>query len=751
MTDGTPRLHAAATGALGAGLVLTTAITTLLYSQLFADNVMAKGGVLLVGAGVLLGALALLAVSGARLVLPRLPLYLPWLCLCGWSLLAALAAVNKPLAMESLLVAASPFVVFLGTVASGGRPGAARRLVAVVVVVNVAVSAIGLLQFAGIPVLPLTPDTRTLPVSTLGNPNFAAYYQVLILPLLVSLLWSRSRQWPVLLRLGVGGALLLSAAHLVVTGSRAGWLSAAFSLLVLARLLRSRQLWSRSTVGVVLAVLLLYPVAEAFLQSVPLGSDESLFSPAARLGRRTWDRALTVFDSSDFSSGMRVLIWRDTLKLIGAAPLLGVGPGHYWQSLPPHMDRQRWTELVAKRTHLPHEPRHAENEYLEAAAETGLVGLAIFLWLHGALVWLALRYLRQSSGADSGGGAWQARGVTAGILCGTLGALMHAFAGFNLHHPAIVLHLWLLAGIMVSLQPERPREAGPDVAVIGLGSRAARVAAGAVGAVLALAWMASGVRVLLGEHYFVEGESRLASGDAVGALRAYTQAVAWREHDFQSYRQLGRLAMASGLDLQARGALERSLQLHPNDAGALRLLGGLLIRQRDPGAVPVLQRAVAVDRANSQGQLLLAQAYRHAGMLDSAVAVLQRGLTSAPREPRLMTALALAYRDQGKLDDCLAVLEEGVQAWPEDGRLAGNLGALYVELGRGPQAEVQLRRALRYHEEGRTEWLANLSQALALQGRVEEARQTLEEAMRRSPDDSRLRALATRLGFAPGE
>ena len=147
----------------------------------------------------------------------------------------------------------------------------------------------------------------------------------------------------------------------------------------------------------------------------------------------------------------------------------------------------------------------------------------------------------------------------------------------------------------------------------------------------------------------------------------------------------------------------------------------------------------------------MAGSRRHAGQADSAAAILGRALEAAPQEPQLMMALALAYRDMGERGKSVEMLESVYKLRPDDGRIAGNLGAVYVEMRRGEQAEAHLRLALKTDPERRLKWLANLSQALKLQGKQEEAVDTATEALRLAPTDRRLQELFRTIQQEGGE
>ena len=133
----------------------------------------------------------------------------------------------------------------------------------------------------------------------------------------------------------------------------------------------------------------------------------------------------------------------------------------------------------------------------------------------------------------------------------------------------------------------------------------------------------------------------MAAGYPERAVSSLERAADWRGHEFRYHRLLGRIALMRGDDEGAQSALERSLALHPNDPGALRLLGGILVRSgRD--ATETLARAVLLDPLNTRAYSLLAQAYRRVGQHDLAIVAERR-----EEEPISLDEMKLRLREDG--------------------------------------------------------------------------------------------------------
>ncbi len=125
------------------------------------------------------------------------------------------------------------------------------------------------------------------------------------------------------------------------------------------------------------------------------------------------------FALDDIADEDRPLYWANTLEIVGDFPVFGTGLGTFGSAYGAY-EKGGSSELRL---------RHAHNDYLEAAAELGVVGalllLAVVLYVavRAFLVWRDRRNV-------------QARGLALGGLVSLAGAAVHAATDFNLHVPA---------------------------------------------------------------------------------------------------------------------------------------------------------------------------------------------------------------------------------------------------------------------------------------------------------------------------
>jgi O-antigen ligase len=85
--------------------------------------------------------------------------------------------------------------------------------------------------------------------------------------------------------------------------------------------------------------------------------------------------------------GGRLFIWERSLEMVADHPITGVGPGNF-----DHEYRQRLDPSVASNFWY----QHAHNDFIEAAARSGIPGLVTFVLLWTALLYSLTRQWRQA-------------------------------------------------------------------------------------------------------------------------------------------------------------------------------------------------------------------------------------------------------------------------------------------------------------------------------------------------------------------
>ena len=228
-------------------------------------------------------------------------------------------------------------------------------------------------------------------------------------------------------RIGLGGAGLLMAGCMVLTGSRGAWIGFLVGLVVLyayaelpgpRRLLRTwggRAALGAGVLGVAVAVLQLWGVI--------------------------WPRLSTLWRHLP----IRLTIWHAALRMFYHSPVVGFGPGTFRRYFPLFRPEHFGKRGVGLCTLLAH------SEYLEVAVETGMLGLVPFALFLGLWYQATRRTLENADGAAP-------PGPLPAVFAGTVALLVHAAGSVNTRYPTCRLILWVMLGLAAAYW----REAEPD-------------------------------------------------------------------------------------------------------------------------------------------------------------------------------------------------------------------------------------------------------------------------------------------------
>lgn len=534
----------------------------------------------------------------------------PWVGLPALWLLVTLAvtllAGNLPAAAPHVLLLVALAVVF-GDAASAPLTSADRRRLAIVVVAVAALEAgYALAQWQGVdPLFGAATRDAAAPgwpprlIGTLGYPNTLGAMLALGLPVAAwGLLTAREgtprRGW------WWTAAIVLVVAALVVTRSRGAWGAAVAGLVVLGLVLGPRRLAPHRRLLAALALALSGVVGAAAFATRAEGE-----SSVCRRFTSQWDlRAPALLQ--------RQLTWRATLDMVRERPVSGHGLGSVALQL---LDRSG--AVLARPEHANLRAavvnvKESHNDYLQMAAESGLVGLA--LWA-GCIV-CALTVLVRRARARSGdrpeeGRAWAAAG--AGVMT-AFAAL--ACVSFPLHELPVAPLAAMLIGLGLNPHPD------------GAAGRADQRIADAprwtawLGAVMGAAAIVWAAIAWTADRAFAEARRETARGHFVQALAHYDQAVRLAPWNGRLRFFHGACLLATGAHTEAQREFSQSaatfsdLNLWRNAARAATASGD------GATAVSLLRRAAATGLYPDAVRRELAEALAREGQTREAVRVL---------------------------------------------------------------------------------------------------------------------------------
>jgi O-antigen ligase len=202
---------------------------------------------------------------------------------------------------------------------------------------------------------------------------------------------------------------------LVLANSRGGVLAMITQIVVAVLLLTIRQ------AAAVRAALIVVLVVGIVMGTFWVGGD--------RLASN-FEGARSEFAADTLRQGVsRNEIWRATLKMFAAHPIVGVGLGGYWIAITAYHDA---SGLMT--------PQEAHNDYLELLSSGGVIGFALGVWF----ILVVVRKARANLLAGTG----YIRAVRFGAILGIAGVAAHSLVDFGLHiitNAAVCLTLIMLA------------------------------------------------------------------------------------------------------------------------------------------------------------------------------------------------------------------------------------------------------------------------------------------------------------------
>lgn len=140
---------------------------------------------------------------------------------------------------------------------------------------------------------------------------------------------------------------------------------------------------------------------------------------------------------ADPGTQYRLMMWKDSLRLIPKHPVFGVGPDSVIQY------GDQWNIEAYKKLPL---RSHFHSTYVQLAVDCGLPCLAAFVWLIAAYLILLRRSWKQAQ-------HWERfpRGVLLGILGSTIGFVLTGFIHYNLGDGEVMILVWLFMGLAMVL------------------------------------------------------------------------------------------------------------------------------------------------------------------------------------------------------------------------------------------------------------------------------------------------------------
>jgi O-antigen ligase len=438
--------------------------------------------------------------------------------------------------------------------------------------------------------------------------HFAGYLEAIGVIALSLACWAR---WRLEARVATGFAALLCYVGVAISGSRGGYMSVAFSLLVFFVL----SLWmlarmDRRKFGITLVAGVVAFVLAGSIVTGLMSRSQFLRARLAMLNEQfegKWD--------------IRIYNWQAALDQFSVSPVIGTGSGTHLYS-----------GRFFRRPQIQSDPVHAHSDYLELLAEYGAVGgglMALFLGSHllsglrGASRILKRDMLPVGESRDDN------LALQIGLLSAVAAYIAHSAVDFNMHIPSNALLFSIIFGCLAQPRPVAPEQARPW----GPGAVVPRVVLPAI----ALWMLGIAVYRLPGEYWTEETRKALRDRkfQAVPALASKAIRYDPRNPDAYFYQGEAYRIIASAHNIrtlrrtpfeQAVVAYDTSLRAFPQDENVWvrrgQALAGL---QRFADAETSFLTAIQLDTNLGALYGYYAQYLRRVGREEEAEKQLRRG------------------------------------------------------------------------------------------------------------------------------
>jgi O-antigen ligase len=581
----------------------------LIMALLVFGIVLALGGVTpeLLAPSFFLG-LLLLVIWGGRILfrseqpLKRSPMHLPGLLFLGYALARFLTApieYEGRVEMFQLALCAAVYFICANEFRS---PTHRRALVFLLAALAVFESMYGIWQAVtktdAIFHWVRSESYRGRASGTYVCPNHLAGCLEIILGLIVARLALvkmevASFEQSMIIKVGLIYAMLVSAAGIIFSQSRGGWVAATGGLVLLT-------IWGRKFSVNALLRLTALVVVLAGIAALVLTSETGQRRLAETFKRDAPSGELRL---RDLTLGGRIVLWTGTWQMIKEAPVFGTGPGT-WQ----------WLYQPHKEARLKARAEYAHNDYLNLLSDYGIIGTLL-------VAWFFVGFYRQAWILSRADQLLEQRAFAVGAVAAVTAILIHSAFDFNLHIPGNAVLLAAIMGTMTAMDDKAVRYPARII-------RRGRFALAAAALAVSIACGVLFVPTVISAHYADLGWGYKGRLEYEAALHYYRKAIAADLKSPQPQIRLGEIylvqtslrvgpekeAQRRELALLAVEAFDHALRLNPFLVAAwLGRARGFEMANDEAQALDSYQKALQVDPVNPSAYFRIGWIYRNRG------------------------------------------------------------------------------------------------------------------------------------------
>jgi tetratricopeptide (TPR) repeat protein/predicted secreted protein len=520
--------------------------------------------------------------------IPASCLHLPLLVWCLLILIHYVVAPDKMVAgqeFERMLLGLGIYFV----IASAPWGIKQRRIVLGVWVLSASVISLYVLgQYWGWSFGRVQIPRMSRPFGTFGNPLFFAAYLVTTIPVAWSLALTEAPPPKFLWWL----CSLVMIIALYATKARGGWVGFGIALILFIAVYLRRKGAARKTIALALTALAI--IAGVFVWS----------------NRLVWLRQTH-----------RLLIWRDT-AVMGLKNPFGVGIGGFHTNFPKYAS-EGLKEVLPQNQFI---VNYAHNEYLEVFAETGIVGLSVFLWM---LVLFWKEGLKASYQKDSQTGI-----IALGLLSGGVALLGQNFFCVNMRFIISSVYLFMVMGLVVNAQASM-QVAGRGTVRYNAGKQPkvsflSRICGLLIG-VFIIGYFTPQIWKPFRASQIVENEKFFEESGDYSVIKELKDKAKKGECNYDDYYKLGYEYAKHKQWQEAITSFEQALRIQPNSRGAYNNLGNIYyMTNRRRAAIECYERSIAIKPDQADAHFNLGYLYYMEGQLAEAASEFQKVLKYDP-------------------------------------------------------------------------------------------------------------------------
>lgn len=537
---------------------------------------------------------------------PRLKPGISGLALLLWVtslFLSAILSGHTDYSLRELRLPVLYFLTFLSFLLLAEKKGAEDiSMFSVAAAAGMLFALHGLFQYFGLDFMPshsryASADSRALHVYSLfGNPNMLADFLALAIPLCLAGMIPGGKS--VLKKLFFAVSAFILIFTITLTGSRAAIIASAFSALFFFAMTLSKKNKNLISLQAVL-----YP-AIIFLMAASIAFSTVRIS--GKIG----------------SVQLRMLYWRAAVSMFAERPALGGGPGNYRLE---YLDFQREYfetnhSIELERLTTLEKPGHPHSEYLNALADTGILGFLFFAAAVFSGIFIAAR---RSSTCTHDYSAWGAS---------LLGFAILSFFGDPLRVPTTGVFLPISLAMIAGAERHASEVAASTPMPAAMRSRISKITLLAIIACAAL---------YAGEQQFRPLQARMF---LTGAKRA----------------------LAAGQPDRVIELAEIALRLLPNDGETLFTEGAAYLQTGRAKEALYLFRKAKNTSADPNLDINISLAYADLGQMKRAIDIMKKVEKTIPADPRPKKLLAVYYLKTGRRDLAVKKLRDAEKAAPND-------------------------------------------------------------------------------------